>query len=407
MATELIESKLRVLIVDDSAVVRSVIQRIIEREPGFQVVGTARDGQMAIERCRELRPDIVTLDVEMPVLDGLGALPGLLECNRDLSVLMVSSLTVRGAKETIDALMKGAFDYIAKPSQAESREEALAQFSALLVPKLRAMADRKRFSMPVIRVLGGSIAPRPNRASLPVRPVESRVLLPPRNSLAPRSESMRSGERQPLVRDSVPVRSEPRVLAIGSSTGGPAALSTILCALPSDFSLPILIAQHMPETFTRLLAERLSEVSRFNVREAVAGEQLRPGEAWIAPGNHHVTVARTAGDKLILSLNSDPPVNCCRPSIDVLFQSLAESAGRHTLAVILTGMGHDGRDGASAIRTAGGLVLAQDEASSVVWGMPGAVVTAGLANGVYPLDQMAGELAQRARVGRALARSGS
>jgi two-component system, chemotaxis family, protein-glutamate methylesterase/glutaminase len=409
MATELSDSgKLRVLIVDDSAVVRAVIQRIVEREPGFHVVGTARDGQMAIERCRELRPDVVTLDVEMPVLDGLGALPGLLECNRDLAVLMISSLTVRGARETIDALMKGAFDYITKPSQAESRDEALAQFSSVLVPKLRTLAERKRFSVPIVRPVRASLEPAPLRPSLSPRNVESpRILLPPRSSLSPSVESIRVGERLVISRESAHVRSEPRVLAIGSSTGGPAALAAILGALPSDFTLPIVIAQHMPETFTRLLAERLSEVSRFNVREALAGEQLRPGEAWVAPGNHHLTVVRAGGEKLALSLNSDPPVNCCRPSIDVLLASLAEAAGRHTLAVILTGMGHDGRDGASAIRKAGGLVLAQDEASSVVWGMPGSVVSAGLAHGVYPLDQLAGEIGQRARVGRALAKAGS
>lgn len=406
MATELLDNqKLRVLIVDDSAVVRSVLQRIIEREPGFQVVGTARDGQMAIERCRELRPHVVTLDVEMPVLDGLGALPGLLECDRELAVIMISSLTVRGARETIDALMKGALDYITKPSQTESREEALAQLSSVLVPKLRALAGRKRFSVPAIRVLGGSLAPGPGRPSLPARAAEPRVL--PRSSLAPASDSLRAGERLVLPRESLHIRAEPRVLAIGSSTGGPAALAAILGSLPSDFALPILIAQHMPETFTRLLAERLTEVSRFNVREALPGEQLRPGEAWVAPGNHHLTVVRAGGDKLALSLNSDPPVNCCRPAIDVLFTSLAEVAGRHTLAVILTGMGHDGRDGSSAIRKAGGVVLAQDEASSVVWGMPGAVVAAGLAHGVYPLQQLASELGQRVRTGRALARAGS
>lgn len=408
MPTDLLDAhRLRVLIVDDSAVVRSVLQRIIEREPGFQVIGTARDGQMAIERCRELRPDVVTLDVEMPVLDGLGALPGLLACDRELAVIMVSSLTVRGARETIDALMKGAVDYITKPSLAESREEALAQLSSVLVPKLRALAERRRFSVPVIRMAGASLSPGAARPSLPARAAEARVLLPPRGSLSPAADSLRAGERPATARESLLTRAEPRVLAIGSSTGGPAALAQILGSLPSDFALPIVIAQHMPETFTRLLAERLTEVSRFNVREALPGEQLRPGEAWVAPGNHHLTVVRAGAEKLALSLNSEPPVNSCRPSIDVLFGSLAEVAGRHTLALILTGMGHDGRDGAAAIRKAGGLILAQDEASSVVWGMPGAVVSAGLAQGVYPLDQLAGELGQRARAGRALARAGS
>lgn len=368
MSTEVLDSRLRVLIVDDSAVVRSLLQKAVEREPGFVVVGTARDGEMAIERCRELRPDVVTLDVEMPVLDGLGALPKLLEVQRELTVIMVSSLTSRGARVTVSALLNGAFDYITKPAQMESREAALTQLSALLSPKLQAAAFRKRVSAPAPRVVSvaHSLAPRLSR--------------PPRHN-------------------------EHRVLAIGSSTGGPAALAQLLGGLPPGFALPIVIAQHMPETFTRLLAERLSEVSQFKVREAIAGETLRSGEAWIAPGNFHLTVAQSRGSELYLGVNSDAPVNCCRPSIDVLLQSLSVSAGRHTLAVLLTGMGHDGRDGAKALRSAGGEVLAQDEASSVVWGIPGAVVAAGLANAVVPITDMAREVAVRTR--SALAKAGT
>jgi two-component system chemotaxis response regulator CheB len=273
---------------------------------------------------------------------------------------MVSSLTSRGARVTVAALLNGAFDYITKPAQMDSREAASTQLSTLLSPKLQAAAFRKRVSAPAPRAARGpeSLAPRLSR--------------PPRNN-------------------------EHRVLAIGSSTGGPAALALLLGGLPHGFALPIVIAQHMPETFTRLLAERLSEVSRFKVREAVAGETLRSGEAWIAPGNFHLTVAQARGGELCLELNSDAPVNCCRPSIDVLLQSLSVSAGRHTLAVLLTGMGHDGRDGAKAIRSAGGEVLAQDEASSVVWGIPGAVVAAGLASAVIPITSMAREIAARTR----------
>jgi two-component system, chemotaxis family, protein-glutamate methylesterase/glutaminase len=393
----------RVLIVDDSAVIRRVIQRIVEREPGFEVVGTARDGRMAIERCQSLRPDIVTLDVEMPVLDGLGALPGLLEVDRDLAVIMVSSHTSRGARETIEALLRGALDYVTKPSSSDSPESGLAQFEALLVPKLQAMASRRKASAaPRILNLPSSSAPR--LLSLPS---------PAPATGAPGAPSLRAARAQSLPVSRAPqprpvdARAELRVLALGSSTGGPAALSQLLQRLPPSFPLPIVIAQHMPETFTRLLAERLSETSPFKVREGASGEILRPGEAWIAPGDFHLTVEASGDHQLRLELNSSAPVNCCRPSVDVLLSSLARAAGRHTLAVILTGMGHDGRDGCGAIRGAGGQVLAQDEASSVIWGMPGAVVAAGFAQGVYPISRMADEIASRVRQARGFAKAGS
>ena len=219
-----------------------------------------------------------------------------------------------------------------------------------------------------------------------------------RGSLPPRrmeSANVPTASEAPTVRG---VRLLPRLLAIGSSTGGPVALAELLKGLPQGFPLPIVIAQHMPEVFTRLLAERLSDVSHFKVREAVAGESLRPGEAWIAPGNLHMTVEAEGRSKLIIGVNSGPPVNSCRPSIDILFDSVAKACGPEALALALTGMGHDGRDGARAIRNAGGQVLAQDEASSVVWGIPGAVVAAGLAHGVYPLASLAGQLWARVQV---------
>lgn len=353
-----LDTQMRVLIVDKSPLARNFIQSAVEQEPGFKVVGTARDGQVAIARCRELRPDIVTLDIEMPILDGLSSLPRLLEVDRDLAVIMVSSLTRRGARETVDALMAGALDYVTKPRQADSREHAIAQFSAALLPKLRAAAARRRTSMRAVRV---------QRSHVPVA----------------KSQRLSAVDR------------EPSVLAIGSSTGGPAALGQLLSSLPRRLSAPILIVQHMPATFTRLLAERLSERSPFKVREAVAGEVLREGDAWVAPGNLHMTVERGLRGELRLRLSSEAPVNFCRPSVDVLFESLARAAGQRSLAVVLTGMGHDGREGARAIRQAGGRVIVQDEASSVVWGMPRSVIAAGLAQGTFSLDQMADEILVR------------
>jgi two-component system, chemotaxis family, protein-glutamate methylesterase/glutaminase len=389
-----------VLIVDDSALIRMVLQRIIEAEPGFKVVGTARDGQIAIERCRELKPDIITLDVEMPNMSGLEALPRLLEAHRSASVVMISSLTSRGAKETVDALLHGAADYITKPSSAGGGESALTELSAALVPKLRALAERARRSTsgnPIISVPAGSPPSAP--------------------MTAPPSQRMSAHSKEPGPRASVPHSSEPislritraapRILAIGSSTGGPVALAELLKALPSDFSLPIVIAQHMPEVFTRLLAERLSDVCKLNVREAIAGEVLRSREAWIAPGNQHMTVETDAAGTARLAVSSGPPVNSCRPSIDVLFASVAKAYGGETLALALTGMGHDGREGARAMRQAGGQVLAQDEATSVVWGIPGAIVAAGIATGVYPLQELAGQIWARLQTAPVKQRAGS
>jgi two-component system, chemotaxis family, protein-glutamate methylesterase/glutaminase len=397
-----------VLIVDDSSLIRMILQRIIEAEPGFKVLGTARDGQIAVERCRELKPDIITLDVEMPNMSGLEALPLLLEAHRSAAVVMISSLTSRGAKETIDALLHGAADYITKPTAAGPGDAAISELSATLVPKLKALAERTRrapaggtaVSIPSAAGAGLSL---PSAARLPstpsaVKPPSSRV------SREPPVRAPAHGSEPVTIRGS---RLAPRLLAIGSSTGGPVALAELLTGLPGDFPLPILIAQHMPEVFTRLLAERLSEVSQFKVREGVAGEILRPGEAWIAPGNQHMTIEADGPGKLRLALSSGPPVNSCRPSIDVLFESVAKACGPETLALALTGMGHDGRDGARAIRQAGGQVLAQDEASSVVWGIPGAVVGAGLATGVFALKDLAGQVWARLQVAPIKQRAGA
>ena len=396
------------MVVDDSATVRTLLQRIIEAEPGFKVIATARDGQLAVERCKELKPDIVTLDVEMPNMSGLEALPRLLEVHRSVGVLMCSSLTSRGAKETVEALLHGALDYITKPAGTGSYEESMNQFRSAIVPKLKALASRKRSVAPLSPLSVARPTPSVDKpASLrtaertSLRPKESSVRTPERISLRPKENSVRTPERTSLR----PTR-RPRILALGSSTGGPVALSEMLQGLPASFPLPIVIAQHMPEIFTRLLAERLSDVSKFKVREAVAGEVLRAGEAWIAPGNFHMTVETNASQQLSIGINSGTPVNSCRPSIDVLFESVAKCCGGDVICALLTGMGHDGRDGAKAIRQAGGQVLAQDEASSVVWGIPGAVVSAGLASGVYPLKQLPDQIMARLQYASVNVRSG-
>jgi two-component system, chemotaxis family, protein-glutamate methylesterase/glutaminase len=380
-----------VMIVDDSAIFRSIIQRIVEAEPGFRVLGTARDGQIAVERCREWQPDIITLDVEMPNLSGLEALPRLLEARKGVSVIMVSSLTRRGAGETVQALMTGAVDYITKPSAtAGAPDAALNELRESLLPKLRALKARgKRPSgAPTVMSASRKGAARARDAG-PASPREAAALSP--------REGAPPSPRPPVSKGSGAPSRLPVVIGIGSSTGGPVALAELLAALPDNFSLPVVIAQHMPEVFTRLLAERLSDVSPFKVREAVAGEILRPGEVWIAPGNQHMTIEADAARKLRIALNSNAPVNSCRPSIDVLFESIARACGAESLGIVLTGMGHDGRNGARAIRDAGGQVLAQDEASSVVWGIPGAVVNAGLANGVHPLKELPLQILTRLR----------
>ena len=362
--------RIRVLIVDDAVVIRRMLSDCLAGDPGIEVVGTAPDGRIALQKLDQVNPDVVTLDMEMPVMDGLATLTELRKTHPRIPVIMFSTLTERGAAATLDALARGASDYVTKPANVGSVTVAMQRIRDELVPKIRSLCKVEQFGP-----LGG--APRP-------------VHIP---TGAPGSIKPGSGSSVPRLLDPIP-SIRPEMLVIGVSTGGPNALATLLPGLSKQFPVPILIVQHMPPLFTRLLAERLSSVSGMPAREGEAGATPKPGEIWVAPGGHHMEVERTLNG-LRIKLHDEAPENSCRPAVDVLFRSAARSVGSRCLGVILTGMGTDGVRGCNDLRDAGAQVLAQDEASSVVWGMPGAVSRAGLANRVLPLNELAVEINRR------------
>jgi two-component system chemotaxis response regulator CheB len=351
-------ARIRVLVVDDSVVIRKLLSDTLSGDPTLEVVGTASDGRLALAKLSQLHPDLITLDVEMPVMDGLETLAEIRKSHPKLPVIMFSTLTERGAAATLDALSLGASDYATKPSNTGSPAVAIERIRAELIPKIKALC--------------GVATPR---------------LVP-----VPRPRPVRVARAQPNPRI--------EIVAIGTSTGGPNALAKVLPLLPKDFPVPIVVVQHMPPVFTRLLAERLASHSAITVQEGVAGMVLCAGQSWIAPGNFHMIVTR-AGVNWNLELTQSPPENSCRPSVDVLFRSVASACRANVLAVVMTGMGSDGLHGCESIHDAGGEVIVQDEASSVVWGMPGLVHAAGQADGVYPLDQLAPEIVRRVLQSRA------
>jgi two-component system, chemotaxis family, protein-glutamate methylesterase/glutaminase len=347
-------SRIRVLIVDDSVVIRRLVSSVLEDDPDLEVVGTASNGRLGVQKIPQCSPDVVTMDVEMPDMDGVTALKEIRKTRPKLPVIMFSTLTERGASATLDALAAGASDYVTKPANVGSVTAGLEAVRRELIPKIKAFAGR--------------IAPV--RLAPPV-PRVAQVAIP------------RIGQAGTI-----------RVIAIGVSTGGPSALATVLPALPATLPVPIVIVQHMPAMFTRMLAERLNTQSAIEVVEAQEGMRVRPGHAYVAPGDFHMVV-EPKGLELVIALNQNPHENSCRPSVDVLFRSVATQFRSATLGVILTGMGSDGLRGCEMIREAGGQIIAQDEASSVVWGMPGFVAHAGLADRVLPLNLIAGEMIRR------------
>jgi two-component system chemotaxis response regulator CheB len=353
--------QIRILIVDDSAVMRSLLRSVITSDARLEVAGTAADGSTALAAVENLRPDLLLLDVEMPVMDGLVTLKKLRARGHKMPVIMCSSLTQRGAKVTIEALGSGASDYVAKPTGQSGRETATKALAQDLIPMIHALTSNLQ---PVAQ-----LATR----GLPRAP----LILPVAPPYKPQ-----------------PISSVPVALVIGVSTGGPAALDILLPLLPADFALPVLIVQHMPELFTRLFAERLNGRCRLPAREAVEGEAVRAGTIYIARGNWHMEVqaAIRIGQPPTLHLNQGPLESHCRPAVDVLFRSAAAVYGAGVLAVVLTGMGSDGMLGCRVIRENGGSVLAQDQASSAVWGMPGAVAKANMAHKVLPLNAMVPEI---------------
>lgn len=341
--------RIRVLIVDDSAVIRCVVARALSDEPDIEVIGSAPNGSIGLDKAAQSNPDVMILDVEMPEMNGLEVLHALQQRAQRPCVIMFSSLTERGASTTIEALIAGADDYATKtPSSAV--ESAVPAIKARLLPKIRHM-----FTAAVPDTVPGSEpAPKGTHAAT------------------------RNGQSRP----------ELRAVAIGVSTGGPSALATLVPALPASLSIPVLIVQHMPQMFTRLLAERLARLTPLRVEEAQDATPLSGGGIFIAPGDEHLVVAGSLQEPQI-RIEHSAPRNSCRPSVDVLFESVAAVYGAASLGVVLTGMGQDGLQGARMLRGAGASVLVQDEATSVVWGMPGSVAKAGLADAVLPLDAIA------------------
>ncbi|WP_339741672.1 chemotaxis response regulator protein-glutamate methylesterase [uncultured Maricaulis sp.] len=373
----------RVLVIDDSAVARGLMTRWIEEDPDLVLVGSATDGEQGIRKAEELRPDLIVLDVEMPKMDGLAALPILLKTVPKCRIVMASTLTRRGGEVTIRALSMGAADYAPKPQAG--RLAGAEEFRRDLLAKLKVLAPRSRVSSPS--------AP----AASPAAPQVRHAPGTPPPAAAPRA--FRPVAAAPISRGNTRRSTgRPSIIAIGSSTGGPEALRNVISKFSAGLPAPVVIAQHMPALFTKILAEHLAKASNLPCKEVEHGERLQAGHVYVAPGDFHFTVRRDAAG-FFAALDQTPPINFCRPAVDPLFLSVAEATGGNALGVILTGMGHDGREGVRALRGAGGTIIAQDEASSIVWGMPGAVAEAGLADQILPLAEIGSDIVRRAKGG--------
>ena len=356
------EEPIRVMVVDDSVVIRGLISRWIDAEPDMKVAASLRTGLDAVNQLERVNPDVAVLDIEMPELDGISALPQLLARKRDLIIIMASTLTRRNAEISFKALSLGASDYIPKP-ESTREAAAAATFHHDLIQKIRHLAAKVR------RTASPPLAPHDRVRGAVAKPVAQVPLMRrPFSTLAPRA------------------------LLIGSSTGGPQALMSLVAEIgPVIDRFPVLITQHMPPTFTTILAEHLARSSRRPAHEAVDGEIVKPGRIYLAPGGRHMRVVRH-GAQVAIALDDGPPVNFCKPAVDPLFTSALDVWQGGTLALILTGMGSDGMRGGKDIVAGGGSVMAQDEATSVVWGMPGAAANAGICAAVLPLDQIAPKL---------------
>ncbi|MEV0135007.1 chemotaxis response regulator protein-glutamate methylesterase [Dactylosporangium sp. NPDC050688] len=394
-----------VLVVDDSVVVRRLITDALSDDPEIRVVGTAPNGKVALAKIEQLHPDLVTLDIEMPIMDGLETLRAIRALYARLPVIMFSTLTAAGATATLDALSAGASDYVTKPANVGSVAESIRSVREQIIPRIHALCGGRRGALaaPVRPSIGIGPNIGPNTRTYGAGHAVAPPMTPP--LARPGGNPLPGATRPPATAPPpAPARTAPRtdrveVVTIGCSTGGPDALTTVVRALPANLPVPVVVVQHMPPVFTKMFADRLDRTAALNVVEATGDMVVRPGTVYIAPGDFHLEVHRR-GTEVVTKLNTGPPENFCRPAVDVLFRSVAKTYGRATLAIILTGMGQDGKRGAEQLRGAGAEIVAQDEATSVVWGMPGAVATAGLAHAVLPLGEIAHHLISRTAGGR-------
>jgi two-component system chemotaxis response regulator CheB len=351
--------RIRVLVVDDSVVIRRLVTRTLEQDPLIEVVGSASNGAIGLQRIPQLNPDVISLDIEMPEMDGIEMLRQVKRDYPHIRVIMFSTLTERGASKTLEALSLGADDYVTKVSNDSDLDKSMARLQDELIPKIKQFfraSDVSRTPVKQQENAGASVF---------------------------KSYAARAAD--------CGIKQKPKVVVIGVSTGGPTALGAILPDLPANFPLPVLVVQHMPPLFTRLLAERLSASCKLKVEEAVQGQKVEVGKILIAPGDFHMKLSNN-GDGAHICLDQSPRQNSCRPAVDALFTSTGEIFGGAALAVILTGMGQDGLHGVEILKAQGASVIAQDEATSVVWGMPGAIVNAGLADRILPLQEVVPEI---------------
>ena len=373
---------IRVVIADDSAFMRMVLSDMFKKQPDFEVVGVAVNGKEAVEKVKTLKPDLVTMDVNMPVMDGLQALEAIMK-DCPTPVIMFSSLTQDGAKATIKALSHGAVDFISKVGGSISKVDTVEDE---ILAKARAAVGAKEIVRKTIAAPPPS-PPKPREAG--PAPVMRRIQLPLRGGGSPAVSPPKFTPRAvPSAHVSSAGGSGRKLVVLGCSTGGPKALQTVVAGLPRSLPCGVLIVQHMPPGFTKSLAERLNEISQISVKEAENHDMIKAGQVYIAPGNYHMTVAN-GGREIVL--NQDPPIGTLRPAADVLFRSAAP-LGRDIVSVILTGMGSDGALGMTEIKKTGGYVIAESEETAIVYGMPKAVVDLGLADEIKPLQDIAGAI---------------
>ena len=345
------DSKTKVMIVDDSSVIRKIVGETVGSDPNLEVVDKASNGKIALDKIKISKPDVIILDIEMPEMNGFETLKELRKTDKQTKVIMFSSMSRSSAEITLEALSLGANDFVVKPGDASNIEDLYAKLRKELIPRIYSIC---RITSKTEEKVYHRILPYPGAGS-------NRV----------------------------------DIVVVGVSTGGPAALEQVIPLLPANLQVPVVIVQHMPPIFTKSLAVRLDSLSTLGVVEATDGQEISPGNVYIAPGGKHIILKRLDLTRTIIRTNDDPPENSCRPAVDVLFRSAASVYGKHTLAVVMTGMGYDGTKGGKNIVDSGGQLIIQDKESSVVWGMPGSVADAGLAHGIFPLDRIAREICER------------